>query len=1183
MNGGRTKEEGHEPLKNTNLTVSPFSPFHLPSPVVSVLFRRASAREGIYQSLTDENQQSRSSSGSIRSSVPDGSSSEGGDARQRSELLIAAMDDLQRAMEFLDQERQQQALSPTPSGSGSSNNIDNNNRLMTKQCQRLYDRLEKAYNRLLQLQGKAKESTQGRSTPEQQNGIPLSVHQESPSQQPGRLATPNGSGGSSSSSDQRKVVNNHSINGRHKHPEQESLHPQRNDQQPQQQSPRVSPPVSVSQQKKDVMRLLMGRQALGRTPQQGEALFLLEWNWWCQWCRAVDFFYQNGSTNGATSNADRIQHVLKLLVPGAVLPEKKRKDNVTEEERKDCDAEGYIDSSDDDDEGDDAVNPPGVIDNSILFVGSDLYFQQWYRSNDGGVDSTAHGNGLTLKPNLIRGYHYELIPREVYNALRSWYGEARPSLCRRTTRDDTVILYPSTTKTTGNPTNSNSRVITGPRLMDPRDRIPRCDACLAPGAKSKCKRCMSVHYCDRVCQNSAWPFHKAFCKTIAANSESGDDIGGVKSPPAVAPIPAQSNGRVGLNNLGNTCFMNSALQSLSHATPLTRHFLSDRFKSDLNTSNPLGTGGNLARAYEVVMKDLWMKPGITSTSPTALKRAIAQFAPRFAGCLQHDAQEFLAYLLDGLHEDLNRIRNAPYVEMPDASDGRNMAIAAAEAWDAHKRRNHSLVMDTFYGQFQSTCVCPQCNRISVSFDTFNHVSLEIPQSNARAVVTVPVLVHFADGSRKPVRYGLMLRPQLTMLDLKRALSEMVQIPVSCLMLADIYENTIYDLLADNKSVASIQPNEVCLVAYEVKPHNTPDTMHMIMTHSLLVEDIDGEMDPGSPDDQNGTMEETAKRHPMGLPFMMSMDAKQSTCRDVWEAIWKMVRRYVVSGSGGTSAAKEEEFAEEILTIRAVESNGRPRPAFEATGNGSRSSALPRNSNSLLSEYLGDDCTERWLFFSLEWKDRNERRGDDMDEEGTLLLIDPRRFAEYDIHPSFVEADRQQRARSGMKGVTLDQCFQSFSKPERLDEHNMWYCSECKQHVRALKTMKIWRLPNILIVHLKRFEFKHAFRRDKLDTFVDFPLEGMDMDPHSAHWRSVGDGDKPFVDNNVPAVYDLFAVVNHYGRMGFGHYTAFGMRWDETGVSKEWNLYDDSSVRRVQPGDVPTAAAYILFYRRREFN
>ena len=193
--------------------------------------------------------------------------------------------------------------------------------------------------------------------------------------------------------------------------------------------------------------------------------------------------------------------------------------------------------------------------------------------------------------------------------------------------------------------------------------------------------------------------------------------------------------------------MNSALQCLSHATPLTRHFLSNKYKADVNTTNPLGTGGKLARAYEAVLKDIWLKPGIASTSPTDLKRAIAQFAPRFAGCAQHDAQEFLAYLLDGLHEDLNRIRKPPYVEMPQVGT-EDMAIAGAKAWDAHQRRNDSLVMDTFYGQFKSTCICPKCNRVSVSFDAFNHVALEIPPQQELDRVIPILLVRAPIGDDK---------------------------------------------------------------------------------------------------------------------------------------------------------------------------------------------------------------------------------------------------------------------------------------------------------------------------------------------------------------------------------------------------------------------------------------------------
>lgn len=64
-----------------------------------------------------------------------------------------------------------------------------------------------------------------------------------------------------------------------------------------------------------------------------------------------------------------------------------------------------------------------------------------------------------------------------------------------------------------------------------------------------------------------------------------------------------------------------------------------------------------------------------------------------------------------------------------------------------------------------------------------------------------------------------------------------------------------------------------------------------------------------------------------------------------------------------------------------------------------------------------------------------------------------------------------------------------------------------------------------------------------------------------------------VENNVK--YDLFAVSNHYGGLGGGHYTAFAKK------NNEWNEYDDSSVRPAEKSQIITPAAYVLFYKRRD--
>lgn len=98
-----------------------------------------------------------------------------------------------------------------------------------------------------------------------------------------------------------------------------------------------------------------------------------------------------------------------------------------------------------------------------------------------------------------------------------------------------------------------------------------------------------------------------------------------------------------------------------------------------------------------------------------------------SGFEQQDAQELLAFLLDGLHEDCNRIVDKPYVETVDGTGKDDDRDLSQRSWNNHKLRNNSIIVDLFQGQFRSKLICSECGLVSRTFDPFMYCSLPIPQ------------------------------------------------------------------------------------------------------------------------------------------------------------------------------------------------------------------------------------------------------------------------------------------------------------------------------------------------------------------------------------------------------------------------------------------------------------------------
>ena len=158
-------------------------------------------------------------------------------------------------------------------------------------------------------------------------------------------------------------------------------------------------------------------------------------------------------------------------------------------------------------------------------------------------------------------------------------------------------------------------------------------------------------------------------------------------------------GQCGLRNIGNTCFMNSALQCLSNVPDLTEYILKKGFDSNLNTTNVFGTQGKLALAYAGLIKVMWSGTQ-KDAEGSAVKQYVSESSPRFLGYNQHDSHEFLNVLLGILHEDLKE----------DSKDTENEI---------------SLISKIFYGQLRSAVTCA-CGEPLITFESISFLALPIP-------------------------------------------------------------------------------------------------------------------------------------------------------------------------------------------------------------------------------------------------------------------------------------------------------------------------------------------------------------------------------------------------------------------------------------------------------------------------
>ncbi|XP_035792131.1 ubiquitin carboxyl-terminal hydrolase 31-like isoform X1 [Anopheles albimanus] len=664
--------------------------------------------------------------------------------------------------------------------------------------------------------------------------------------------------------------------------------------------------------------------------------------------------------------------------------------------------------------------------------------------------------------------------------------------------------------------------------------------------------------------------------------------------------PADSvPGVIGLRNHGNTCFMNAVLQCLSHTDILAQYFVLDLYKADLKRRNKInakkfGTKGELTEQLALVLKALWTCRDAPDYSSN-FKAVVDRYGSQFRSSTQHDAQEFLFWLLDKVHEDLNTATKRKYKAIKN--NGRSDEVIAAETLANYVRCNNSFVQAVFQAQFRSSLSCPTCGKQSNTFDPFYCLSVPLPQLSQQPVL---VKVIYTSQQPKQVKLGIAIPHGSPVLALREQLHADTGIALDRMILAEIEDGGFNRVFSDEQPMSTIHESDpiYCIecppgAAATGQNQDTAGGTKILLCLCNAKRTTDG----------------TVKR--FGTPFCLLVN------RDISHGELQKLLLKEMSGILRSEVFAFATPAQSLFRLRLQDPSCDADAYLEPTVEHPLFTEMIDNALAILSTQAVGPAHVKLL---LEWSEPEKFFSDQSDP-----------FVEH-------ESVNQLRERiPASSTLTLEQCFEHYTKAETLGQDNAWKCPHCQRYLPVVKTLGLWSLPDIMVIHLKRFrqqQLRATTQAAKLTNLVKFPLRGFDMTPHLARdlshlsqqttqqqqqhhqangcytaassdtdnwspWRKIKrhssqihsgggqathslnrrGGEPPVVMDNR---YDLYAVCYHQGdTLETGHYTAAC----KNPYDGQWYRFDDQRVTHVAEDrvdeEIINNEAYLLFYQRRK--
>ncbi|KAG7459531.1 hypothetical protein MATL_G00211750, partial [Megalops atlanticus] len=530
-------------------------------------------------------------------------------------------------------------------------------------------------------------------------------------------------------------------------------------------------------------------------------------------------------------------------------------------------------------------------------------------------------------------------------------------------------------------------------------------------------------------------------------------------------------GVLGLKNHGNTCFMNAVVQCLSNTDLLAEYLGLGQYKSDfaqrvngiVKNEDAQHVRGEMTEQLACLVRALWTLE-YTPQLSVEFKSTVSKYSSQFRGNSQQDALEFLLWLLDRVHEDVSSSPNCNNNKAKASAKGPGGAEDAPVLGSANAPQHrgpggpHSFVQEHFQAQYKSSLTCPHCLKQSNTFDPFLCISLPIPLRQTRPLCVT--LVFSAKGQRY-LRIGLAVPLLGSLACLRRMVADEGKISPDQVILTEIYPTGFRRSFFDEDDLTSIADSDV-IYAFQAPPLCRRGGPLQFSGYPLSLPSSPFSSGPeGQRLPPSGFLSSEFLNHGgagkvlllvcnaagtgqhavrFGPPYFMLED-RNIPWEQLQQSVLAKLRYLMINGTQAQNAGV-------LFKIRVV---GGLAPHSYLSPQDSRPLCHPAVDRALKFCGTGGPPHVKLI---IEWDHKTkERVFGSIQEEVT-------RDAES------VRIQHQQHLQQ--HSCTLDECFQLYTKEEQLAPDDAWRCPHCQQLQQGTVKMSLWTLPDILILHLKRF-------------------------------------------------------------------------------------------------------------------